>query len=199
MIRKLPGPRFLLWVDAVGGYLVCLGEEVVLGQAVPHTGIEVPILADLSRRHAKLRREGEGYLIEPFNRVKVNGELIRTATLLSNRAEIELGAGVRLRFRQPHALSASARLDFVSRHHTQPSVDAVLLMAGSCVLGPGGHNHIVCRDWSGDVVLSRQGGDLFCRAAESIEIDGKTCEGRGRITCNSRVTGSDFAMSLEET
>ena len=29
--------RFLLWVDAVGGYWICLGDEILLGQPVGHT------------------------------------------------------------------------------------------------------------------------------------------------------------------
>ena len=44
-----------------------------------------------------------------------------------------------------HVLSASARLEMVSRHRTQPHVDGILLMAESCVLGPKWQNHVVCR------------------------------------------------------
>ena len=189
--------RFLLWIDAVGGYLVCLANEIVLGQATPGNRVDVPIMGDLSRRHAIVRRHGEGYVIEPIHTVRVQGQKIGEATLLSDGDEIELGNSVRLRFRKPHVLSASARLEFVSRHRTQPSADGILLMAESCVLGPKFQNHVVCRSWSHDVVLYRQEDELFCRAMESIEIDGQLCDGRGRIGSNSRVSGGDFALSLE--
>ena len=198
VIQRKPSPRFFLWVDAVGGYLVCLGDEIVLGQAIPGTNNEIPILADLSRRHAKIRREGGEYLIEPCSTVSVNGTPIQSRALLADGVEIDLGGSVKFRFRQPHALSASARLDFLSGHRTQPTADAILLMAESCVLGPRKGNHIVCRDWSDDVVLYRHDEELFCRAAEPIEIDDEVYDGRGRITQNSRVAGSDFALSLEE-
>ena len=118
-------------------------------------------------------------------------------TLLSDGDEIELGSNVRLRFRQPHALSASARLEFASRHRTQPSADAVLLMAESCVLGPNWQNHVVCRDWSDDVVLFRQDDALYCRSMDAIEIDGELFDGKGKVTRNARIAGEDFAMSLE--
>jgi hypothetical protein len=190
--------RFLLWVDAVGGYLVCLNSEITIGQATPGNGVDVPIQADLSRRHATIRRQGESYVIEPLGRVRVEGKMIESTTLLSDGDEIELGSGVCLRFRKSHALSASARLDFVSRHRPQPYADAVLLMAESCVLGPKWHNHVVCRDWPDDVVLYRQDDDLYCRSMQPLEIDGLLCDGRGRITQSSRVTGDDFSMSLEE-
>ena len=126
------------------------------------------------------------------------GDRCKQKTPLSDGEEIELGTGVRLRFRQPHALSGSARLEFVSRHRTQPYADGILLMAESCVLGPKWQNHVVCREWTGDVVLYRQDEHLYCRAAEAIEIDGQLCDGRGRLDGNSRVVGGDFSLSLEE-
>ena len=199
--RQLPdasGERFVLWVDGVGGYLVCLEGEVVIGQAAPGNAVDIAVLADISRRHAKIRREGEGYLIEPLHVLRINDQAVQTKTLLKDGDEIELGAGVRFRFRRPHALSASARLDMISRHRIQPYADSILLMAESCVLGPRWQNHVVCQEWEGDVVLYRQDDDLYCRAMDAIEIDGELCDGRGRLTSNSHVAGSDFSMSLEE-
>ena len=191
-------PRFMLWIDAVGGYLVCLNDTIVIGQAHPGTRVEVPLQADISRRHCQIRREGEGYLVEPIGGdVKLNGKAIGGAALLSDGDELELADGVKLRFRRPHVLSCSARLEILSRHRSQPSADGVILMAESCVLGPKWQNHVVCRDWSGDVVLYRQEDRLFCRAMESIEIDGKLCDGRGKLGPNSRVLGSEFSLSLE--
>jgi hypothetical protein len=193
-----PGTRFLLWVDGVGGYLVCLADSVLLGQHVPGSSIDVPILGDLSRRHARVSRSGEGYVIEPMHAISINGRAIKNPMTLSDQDEIELGSGVKYRFRRPHALSATARLDPISRHRIQPYVDGVLLMAESCVLGPKWQNHIVCRDWTADVVLYRHDDELFCRSIAPVEIDGKLCEGRGRLEANSRVVGSDFSMCLEE-
>lgn len=210
-------PRLLLWVDGVGGYLVCLNDDILVGQAAPATTADLPILGDLSRRHAWIRRQGERYLVEPcplarpsgqarlpgqeslpsVTALRINGRLVTEPTLLYDGDELELGAGVKLRFAQPHVLSATARLDFVSRHRPQLRVDGVLLMAESCVLGPNLRNHVVCRDWKDDVVLYRHGGRLFCRAMDDIEIDGRLCEGRGELTGQSVVKGEDFSLALE--
>jgi len=190
-------PRFVLWVDGVGGYLVCLKGQVTIGQAVPGTDVDVPIQGDLSRRHASIRRD-DGYLIEPLSHVRIDGKEVQETTLLSDGNEIELGESVRLRFRQPHALSATARLEIISRHRTEQSADGVLLMAESCVMGPKWQNHVVCRDWSSDVVLYRCEGELFCRAMEPIEIDDQYCEAQGKVGTNSHVAGSDFSLSLED-
>jgi len=193
-----PGQRFLLWVDGVGGYLVCLADEITLGQAALGNHVDVGILADVSRRHAKIRREGEGYVIESMHTVRINNRAVRTPAVLRDGDEVELGSGVRLRFRRPHALSASARLDLISRHRTQPYADSIVLMAESLVLGPRWQNHVVCPEWTGDVVLYRQDDGLYCRAMEALEIDGELCDGRGRLNTSSHIAGSDFSMSLEE-
>ena len=51
-----PADRFMLWVDAVGGYWVCLADELIVGQPGPTGGADIPILADISARHAGIRR-----------------------------------------------------------------------------------------------------------------------------------------------
>ena len=188
--------RFLLWVDAVGGYLVCLSSEVVIGQ-VGGAGVDIPILADLSRRHAKIRRdESEGYVLEPLHPVRVDAEEVVDPVALHDGDEIELGR-VRLRFRQPHPLSCTARLEFVSTHRTQPTADAVLLMAESCVLGPSQQNHIVCRDFENDIVLFRRDGELHCRSLTPIDVDGRRCDGASPLRADSHVAGDEFSLTLE--
>ncbi len=189
--------RFLLWVDGVGGYWVCLRDEVILGQASAAGKADVPILGDLSGRHARIRRDGEGYLIEAFREVRVENRRVEHVALLRDGCRLQLGDAVRLLFRRPHALSATARLDFLSHHRTEPTVDAVLLMADTCVLGPKPQSHVVCRDWPSDVVLHRQEGQLYLRSKGTLEIDGVRQKDRGPIAYSSRVVGPHFSLSLE--
>jgi hypothetical protein len=189
--------KFLLWVDAVGGYLVCLGDEVTVGQPVGSRGVDIPILGDLSSRHARIWRDSGGYLIEAIREVRVDDRPVRRVALLGERSRIQLGDSVKLLFRRPHALSATARLDFLSRHRTDPSVDAVVLMADSCVLGPKPHSHVVCRDWPREVVLYRHDDELYCRSRGAMEIDGLRCNSRSPITRNSRIVGDRLSFSLE--
>ncbi len=189
--------RLLLWVDAVGGFWVCLADEVTIGQPGSAGTVDIPILADLSHRHARIRRDAEGYVVEAIRPVRVDGQPVEGVAALSDRSVLQLGESVRLVFRRPHALSATARLDFASRHRTQPSVDAILLMADSCVLGPRPHSHVVCRHWADEVVLYRQEDGLYCRASSAVEIDGAAAQTRGVITPRSRVVGTHFSFSLE--
>jgi hypothetical protein len=207
-----PGSRFLLWIDTVGGFWVCLGGEVVLGQPHPSARVDIPILGDLSARHARIRRDGEGYILEALRETRVSGRRVEQPTLLSDGATIALGDTVRLLFRRPLALSATARLDFLSRHRTHPSSDAVLLMAETCVLGPRPSSHVVCREWPCEVVLFRQEAGMFCQVTRVtsttrgvgvhpegviFDIDGhRQCQ-RGQIRPDSRVAGEGFSFSLE--
>lgn len=197
-VQTKQAPRFMLWIDAVGGYLVCLGDEIVIGQAVPGAKVDVPIQADISRKHVKLVRHKEGYILEPLGgKVVLDGKPVTEPALLSDGDEFTLADRVKLRFRKPHVLSSSARLELISPHRTLPFADGIILMGESCVLGPQWQNHVVCRDWSGDVVLYRSEDKIMCRAMQSIEIDGKLHDGRGSVRPGSHVLGTDFSLSLE--
>jgi hypothetical protein len=189
--------RALLWIDAVGGFLVCLDDEVVLGQPSPAGGVGLPILADLSRRHAVIRREQGCYVLEPVHEVSVDGRKVTGPVLLADGQLIQLGESVRLRFTRPHALSATARLVLESHHKTVPSADAVLLMADSCVLGPSRHCHVQCRDWQHDVVIYRQNDRLSCRSTGPLTVDGQSCGGPTEIEPGAQVQGEEFSFTWE--
>jgi hypothetical protein len=189
--------RALMWVDAVGGFLVCLDDTITIGQPSSGDTVTLPILADLSRRHAVVRRESGAYILEPLQRTRVDGREITTPFVLSDNQLIQLGDNVRIRFAKPHALSATARLTIESHHKTQPTADAVLLMADSCVLGPNRHCHVQCRNWPRDIIVYRQNNQVFCRADEPLNVDGVLASGKTEIHSGARVEGDDFSFAWE--
>jgi hypothetical protein len=189
--------RALLWIDSVGGFLVCLDNAITIGQPSAGEHVALPILADLSRRHAVIRRESGAYIIDPLQRTVIDGREIKVPTVLADNQLIQLGDNVRIRFHKSHALSATAKLTIESHHKTQPSADAILLMADSCVLGPNRHCHVRCRDWQRDVVVYRQNEQLFCRADEPLSVDGVEAAGRSEIQSGARVEGEDFSFAWE--
>lgn len=196
-VGKPPADRRMLWVDSVGGFLVCLDDEIVIGQPAGGATPDLPILADISRRHAVLRRQNGTYVLEPIGSTKLDGEPLTGPAVLAAEHVIQLGDSVRIRFAKPHALSATARLVIESGHKTAPSADAVLLMAESCVLGPGRHSHAWCRHWSADLVLYRQDGELCCRSSAPLTVDGRQVEGPATLGESSRLEGQDFSVSVE--
>jgi tetratricopeptide (TPR) repeat protein len=196
--ERKPGKRVVAWIDSVGGFLICTGDEIVLGQPAPDGTVDVPILGDLSRRHAVIRRDREAYVLTPLHRTAVDGRTITEPTVLRDKATITLGGGVQITFRKPHALSATAVLKITSHHRTEPAVDSIVLMSESCILGPAVHSHVRCRDWETDLVLFRRGEDLMCRTQAPVEIDGQTCIGQAAVAGDCRIESEDFALSLEE-
>ncbi|WP_435020692.1 FHA domain-containing protein [Tundrisphaera sp. TA3] len=191
-----PRGRFLLWADAVGGFLVCLNDEVVLGRAGADSEADVPLLGDLSRQHATLARDGEGYAIRAIKPTFVNGRPVETAPLRDGDV-IRLGSTVELEFRQPSPVSATARLDVISRHRLPLAVDGVILMAETCIVGSAPQSHIAAPGLARPVVLYRQGPTLWCRASGPFEVDGRSCAARAPVTLQSSVLGEGFSFSLE--
>lgn len=192
-----PEGRFLLWADAVGGYLVCLDDRVVLGRAGSDGSADVPLMGDISRDHAAIVRGSESYAIEPRRDTFVNGRRVEEPTVLRNGDVIRLGDTVELEFRQPSPFSATARLAIVSRHRLPVAVDGVLLMAETCIVGPAEQAHIPAPSLREPVVLYRQGGTLWCRARGGFEVDGRPCVARAPLAMTSSVLGEGFSFSLE--
>jgi tetratricopeptide (TPR) repeat protein len=188
--------RFLLWIDGVGGYLVCLGNRITIGQATPEASVDVPLFADVSRLHAALTRDAEGYLLEALRPVVINGRPTEKA-LLNCGDRLTLGASCQLQFRQPVPVSASARLDLASGHGLRLSVDAVLLMADTLVLGPGRQVHVQVPDLREPVILYRHRDGLGLRHGGTFTVNGQPCTDRALLEPGATVRGEDFALALE--
>lgn len=189
----------MIWVDAVGGFLTLLHADVLIGQAVPGNHVDLPLLGDLSRQHAVICREGGDYVVRPVADVELAGRWLRGPAPLTDGDELRLGSSCRLRFRQPNPLSATARLEILSRHRTQPSCDGILLLGETCVLGPAEDSHVVCRRWSRPLILLPQGGGTHFRfkADQAVDVDGRPAGDAGDVAWGSRISSEDFALMLE--
>lgn len=191
--------RLMLWIDGVGGYLACLGNRVTLGgPSVSGNGADISLLANLSRRHATFIRTEGGYLLEPHAALSISGRTVQERTPLNTGYEIKLGSDVQLRFLQPTVLSASAVLDFESEHRPSHSVDGVILMDDTCLLGPGSGNHVRCRDWTETVVLYRRGDRLHCRSRADLFREGVALHPDDPLNSGDVVTGPDLRFRIEE-
>jgi tetratricopeptide (TPR) repeat protein len=190
------GQRFLLWVDGVGGFLVCLANRVTVGQAAPDAYVDVPLLADVSRTHAALTRDAEGYVVEAIRKIKVNGNAMEKA-LLQSGDRLTLGSTCQFQFRQPVPVSATARLDLVSGHRLPVSVEAVILMAETLILGPGTQAHVTVPGLQQNLVLYRAKEGLGIRCPGNLIVDGKPFKDRALLGPTSHVKGDDFAFAVE--
>lgn len=189
---------FLVWIDGVGGYLVCADGVNTIGRAVENSKISIPIVSDLRQRHARIETSHGQHLLQGLGgSVSVAGVEVTEPVELKSDQIIELEGGVKLKYRQSHPLSKSARLDFVSRHRTHPWSDAVLLAGQSIVFGPNRNNQVFCPFWKSDLILFQQKQKWYCRGKTKFEIDGVVVEKEGEVKFNSRIEGQDFSMTLE--
>jgi len=194
----LPPSRFWLWIDGVGGYLVCLGNRLTFGQALPGAPVDVPLVADVSRLHATLTRDAEGYVLEAVRPIQVNGNTVNRS-LLQSGDRFTLGATCQFVFRQPVPGSITARVDLTSGHRLPMSVDGVLLMAETLVMGPGPQAHILVPDLKKPVVLFRQREALGVRYPGEFTINGQPNDGRAILPPVANVSGQDIAFGIEPT
>jgi hypothetical protein len=170
---------------------------VVIGRAGHDGAADVPLLGDLSRRHATLVRQGDGYVVRAHHPTFVNGKAVTGEAPVRDRDVLRLGGSVELLFRQPSPVSATARLEVVSRHRMPLAVDGVILMAETCILGSGGQCHVACPGVRAPVILYRQGGRLWCRSQQGLEVDGRAVAGRTELGPASGVRGEGLSFSLE--
>jgi hypothetical protein len=188
-------PRFLLWIDGVGGYLICLGNRLTFGQAA-QPGVDLPLVADVSRIHATLTRDAEGYLLETVRPVQVNNQSVTRALLRAND-RITLGATCQLCFRQPVPVSASAVLEIVSGHRLARSVEGVLLMAETLIIGPGAQAHVTIPDLKEAVILFRHKDGIGLRSTRPLTVNGQRMTDRCVLGAQAQVNGEEISFALE--
>lgn len=198
-LSQLPEPaaQYLLWVDGVGGYLVCLGHRVTLGQANLDSTVDIPLQADVSRHHATVQRDPEGYFLEAVRRVQVNGQPA-DKVFLRSADRVTLGGSCQLQFWQPVPVSTSARLDLVSGHRFLHPVNAVVLMADTLVIGPAPQAHVVAPELPHPLIVFRNKGRLAVRWPGKLTIDGRSHEGRGPLEPGCCVVTEPLTLSLEQ-
>lgn len=201
--------RFLLWVDGVGAYLVCTSTRVTFGQAALEGGpVDIPLFADVSRIHAELSRDGEGYLVEAGKAAPVNGKETPRTVLLNGRDvarsvlapgdRVTLGLTCQFLFQQPVPASATARLDLTSGHRLNHPVDGVLLMANELILGPGPDAHIVVGDATERVMIYRSKDGLGVRyTGREFRVDDRPCCGAVPLVCPASVVVDSFSFAVE--
>lgn len=215
---RAPGPadsdraavprRFLLWVDGVGGYLVCTGNRVTFGQAAAGGGpVDVPLFAEVSRVHAEVSRDGEGYLIEAGRAgggagavpraVRVNdAEAARAVLAPGDR--VTLGPTCQFVFSRPVGVSGTACLKLTSGHRLTPLVEGVVLMANELILGPGPDAHVVVPGAPGRVLLYRSREGLGVRVPDGpFKVNDRPCADRAPLPVPAGVETDTLTFSVE--
>ena len=188
--------RFVLWIDGVGGFLVCMAPRITFGQATALGPVDVPLFADVSRLHAELSRDGEGYVLESPREVMVNGASAKR-TILRTGDRVTLGATCQFIFLQPGPISPSARLELVSGHRLPVAVDGILLMAENLILGPGPQAHVLLPEGAGNLVFYRSQEGIGFRCPGEFHIDNRPHRDRAALPVPCHVACEPVSFALE--
>ena len=200
---RKPGEKFVVWIDRVGAFLLCLASEVTIGgpvtQGIAAEGksADVSLLANLSRRHATFVRSGERYVLAAHAPSQVAGRTVHDRVDLCDGYVLALGAKVQLKFRLPSVMSGTARIEFLSDHRPARAADAIILMDETCLVGPGPENHIRCPGWPGSVLLFRREGQLWCKSRDDLFLDGTHAPEGGALEPGVVVTGAEIRFRIE--
>ena len=189
----------MLWIDGVGAWLLFCGNPVVIGgPAQSADAADLCLMAPISRRHASLLQKDESWFFHPHQTSSVSGTPVTDARGLHSGDVILLGDRVRLKFRIPSVLSASAVLDLESFHQPSQSVSGVLLMADTILLGPRSDYHVCCPEWPGLIVLFRKGGRLCCRSDISLMLNDQTVQQITDLSDGAVISTGDFRFRLQQ-
>lgn len=191
--------RYMLWIDGVGAWQLCVGSEFLIGGPTREDpSADICLMANLSRRHATVKRIGEDWFIQPHQSTVVSGRSVSGPALLKTGDAICLAERVRLGFRIPSVLAGSAVVDFESHHRPAHSVNGIILMTDSVLLGPRKDYHVCCSEWPDLIVLYHQDGQLRCRSKISLTVDGERVRDSAVLGDGSIVAGDDFRFRIEK-
>jgi hypothetical protein len=188
----------MLWIDGVGAWLLFCGNPVVIGGPVQSAeGADLSLMAPISRRHASLLQQDDAWFFQPHQTSSVGGKPVTDKTVLHSGDVIQLGDKVRLKFRIPSVLSASAVLDLESFHQPSQSVSGVLLMVDTILLGPRSDHHVCCPEWPGLIVLFRRAGRVYCRSDNSLKLNDQPLQQNTELSDGAVISAGDFRFRLQ--
>lgn len=157
------GPSLVLWVDGGGAFLICIKKELQIGRS-PGPG-DLTFMAPLGSPHATLFHTGESHVIVPRQPLVIAGRRTAEPTLLRHGQTFELAPEVRIDFATPSPLSRTAILSFPGKIPPTPTLDAVVLMAQTCLIGKDARSHIIVPGVEEQAILIWNGRELICRFA----------------------------------
>ena len=198
-VKAAHSNRYMLWIDGVGAWQLCVGESFIVGApSFDGPSADIALLANVSRHHATLQRDGESWQLEAQQKTSVSGKTVDKSTSLRSGDEICLAERVRLGFRIPSVLSTSAVIDFESDHRPSHSVDGIILLSDHCLLGPRRDHHIYCSNWPDVVVLYSQNNELRCRSKAALTVDGAVVKDSAPLNHGSVVTADELRFRVEK-
>jgi hypothetical protein len=161
-----------LWIDGVGGYVICSADAFQFGASTSRVA-DASVFADLPEHAFSIATIAESCILEPITRaVNINGRLVERPTVLKSNDRIDVGQ-VSLLYRRPNPFSRTAILTLASRHRWNHHVDGVILMSHCCLIGNTTHAHIFNphSDMEWMLTKDKDAWGIASRSADQISSD----------------------------
>lgn len=196
---------FLLRVDEGGEFLVMRGDTVSIGN-MRDGSADLPILANLAGRHARIRRSmsfhgGMQDVLEADQGDVFAGGTKRDRIKLGDGQAVRLGKSFEFGYRLPSKRSLSAMITL--RGFVVAGTDRILLMKdrgrdGRILIGRSDDVHVRVADADAEVeVFASKDGQVRVRCAAGGTIDGKPFQGDEPVPAGAVVTCGKVTFVLQ--
>ena len=179
-----PAPRWRLWIDGCGGFLLLTGDRWSVGGLSSDDGLaDICVRADWPRRAGTIERKGGDYFWRG-TRSKDGYELI------SSGRPLPIPGSATVTMKLPSPLSNSATLKLNPPHRFNEHVDGVVLVNETLLIGPQPDCHVRCPQSADRAVLTRRGNRWLGKVGMASDF--------AELPPGSRIKLRSLAMTLEE-
>ncbi len=196
---------FLLRVDEGGEWLVLRSDSVVIGN-VRDRRSDLPVLANLAGRHARIERTMSFHggmkdqVVAMDGEVSVDGRQRQKHELIHGDAVV-LGSSFELRYRMPSSRSLTASVSIAGGFQVQ-NTDKLLFLKdrgrdGRILIGSAADSHVRVRHADCEVELyGGSDGQMRVRCVEPGTIDGVPFQGEHPVAAGAHVQVGGIAFVM---
>ena len=185
-------PRFCLWVDGAGSYLVLTRPSIAVGRG---DRADLALDAPISRTHAELQRIESDWFLVAHKPTTVNGRAVERV-MLSPGDAVNFGGKLACEFRVRSKLSATAALAFDKPCLPSRDMRQVILMADNIIFSNDAAGHVQSDLAEGRVVLFWGERGLECQTDGDIEVNGQPQSAPCPIALGDRVEAAGWSFAL---
>jgi hypothetical protein len=194
---------FLLRVDEGGEYVVLRGDTVTIGN-LRDGRADLPVLAAIAGRHARLQRTMsfhggmEDAIVAEGGELRVSGQRVDRHRLRDGD-RVHVGSALQVVYDVPSKRSLTAGLRLVGGFQVA-GTDRVLLFKdrgrdGRILLGPGKDVHVQVHGATGEVELfANKAGQMRVRCEGGGEIDGRPFRGEHPVVAGATVRAAGISF-----
>jgi hypothetical protein len=178
-----PAPRWRLWIDGCGGFLLLSGKNWSVGGLSHGTSADVCVRADWPRFAGTIALEGGDYFWQ-------EARSSARRQLINREQPLPIPGSATISLQQPSSLCDSAVLTLNRPHRFDQHVDGVVLVNETLLVGPSADCHIRFRESTDRAVITRRDDRWLIKAGLAGDFE--------ELRPNRRTRLRSLAITLEQ-